>query len=449
MRFIVQLILMSDQGEVLATNDVATLEKTTGAVEDIGLSLSESKTILHGLQEGMVQAQIESYLEDVRRCTDCGRPARAKDCDLAPFRTLFGNIRVRNPRYCRCRCRTSGPKTWRPLHRLLTEESAPELQLIETKWASLAPYTPVVELLKDVLPVDPKLSPQAVKNTVMAIGRRCDEDRLAPRKRGECSAVVETVSDDPTIIAMDSGYLKPWQSRNKKFEVIVGKVSSEHGGDRCFGFLVPMEPHPGVRSLEALQPHGIDESSEVYWLSDGEEGLRRYQWPFSRDATFILDWFHLAMRFQWLEQLARGAASLGVDQGRTVHKEIAHAKWSLWHGNHWEAKLYLDTLDIGDLPEDHPKVKRIWEVAKDLSSYLADNEDMLVDYGALYREDRPISTAPVESAVNYLVKKRMSKKQQMGWTPEGAHSMLQVRAQTLNEEIEDTFRRWYPGLAAA
>ena len=38
----------------------------------------------------------------------------------------------------------------------------------------------------------------------------------------------------------------------------------------------------------------------------------------------------------------------------------------------------------------------------------------------------------------------MVKKQQMQWTPEGAHLLLQVRTAVLNEEWEETFRTWYP-----
>ncbi len=117
MRFKVQLMLISDEGEVLSTNDVATLEKNISRVEDIGLTLQESKDILLGLQKDIVEAQVEAFLEEVRPCI-CGRLARSKGSDRVPFRTLFGNIQVRNPRYRRCLCRTSGPKTWRPLHRL-------------------------------------------------------------------------------------------------------------------------------------------------------------------------------------------------------------------------------------------------------------------------------------------------------------------------------------------
>jgi hypothetical protein len=51
----------------------------------------------------------------------------------------------------------------------------------------------------------------------------------------------------------------------------------------------------------------------------------------------------------------------------------------------------------------------------------------------------------VELAVNQVISKRMSKRQQMQWTPRGAHLLLQIRTRVLNEEWEHTFRRWYPG----
>ncbi len=41
--------------------------------------------------------------------------------------------------------------------------------------------------------------------------------------------------------------------------------------------------------------------------------------------------------------------------------------------------------------------------------------------------------------------KRMVKKQQMRWTPRGAHLLLQVRTQVLNDELADDFHRWFPG----
>ncbi len=56
-----------------------------------------------------------------------------------------------------------------------------------------------------------------------------------------------------------------------------------------------------------------------------------------------------------------------------------------------------------------------------------------------------ISTSFVESTVNQVVSKRMVKKQQMRWSPQGAHLFLQVRTRILNDDLAADFARWNPG----
>ena len=52
-----------------------------------------------------------------------------------------------------------------------------------------------------------------------------------------------------------------------------------------------------------------------------------------------------------------------------------------------------------------------------------------------------------ESAVNQVVAKRFLKKQQMRWSPRGAHLLLQIRTRILDETLADDYRRWYPEFA--
>ena len=49
---------------------------------------------------------------------------------------------------------------------------------------------------------------------------------------------------------------------------------------------------------------------------------------------------------------------------------------------------------------------------------------------------------PETSPVNQS--KRMVKKQQMRWSPRGAHLLLQIRTRVLNDTLADDYRRWYP-----
>jgi len=63
-----------------------------------------------------------------------------------------------------------------------------------------------------------------------------------------------------------------------------------------------------------------------------------------------------------------------------------------------------------------------------------------------YRHGEPIATGFVESTVNEVVSKRFCKKQQMQWSKEGVHLLLQTRVRTLNGALAGIFRRWYPDL---
>lgn len=49
----------------------------------------------------------------------------------------------------------------------------------------------------------------------------------------------------------------------------------------------------------------------------------------------------------------------------------------------------------------------------------------------------------VDSAVNQVISQRFVKKQQMGWKVRGAHLLLQVRTQVLNDELRASFDRLY------
>ena len=82
--------------------------------------------------------------------------------------------------------------------------------------------------------------------------------------------------------------------------------------------------------------------------------------------------------------------------------------------------------------------KRLVARCTELRSYIENNEGALIDYGQRHRAGKPISTSRAEGTVNQLVSARMNKRQQMRWSPWGAHRVLQVRAGR---------RGWTDGLA--
>ncbi len=83
---------------------------------------------------------------------------------------------------------------------------------------------------------------------------------------------------------------------------------------------------------------------------------------------------------------------------------------------------------------------------EEFDTYVRNNRQLIPNYGEKWRYGETIATSFVESTINEVVAKRMVKKQQMQWTHEGAHYLLQTRTAVLNDELDDHFERWYPGL---
>jgi hypothetical protein len=90
-------------------------------------------------------------------------------------------------------------------------------------------------------------------------------------------------------------------------------------------------------------------------------------------------------------------------------------------------------------------IAKLEKALDEFQVYIKRNAALIENYGLRWYRGEVISTAVIESAVNQVISKRFCKKQQMQWTPKGAHLLLQIRTTVLNEDLEDTFRTWYPG----
>ena len=159
-------------------------------------------------------------------------------------------------------------------------------------------------------------------------------------------------------------------------------------------------------------------------------------------AGTVHTWFHLSMRVRHVEQTIVGLAALDlVDRAplERAQADVERLRHLLWNGKHGEACQALDRimgwLENAALLNDAAvaaKVGRLVAHCTELRGYIENNEDALIDYGQRYRAGKPISNSRTEGTVNQLVNARMNKRQQMRWSPRGAHRVLQVRAAVLD-----------------
>jgi hypothetical protein len=55
------------------------------------------------------------------------------------------------------------------------------------------------------------------------------------------------------------------------------------------------------------------------------------------------------------------------------------------------------------------------------------------------------SRSAVCTRINQIGSKRFAKRQQMQGTKKGGHLLLQMRTRVVDNRLEETFQKWYPG----
>ena len=131
-------------------------------------------------------------------------------------------------------------------------------------------------------------------------------------------------------------------------------------------------------------------------------------------------------------------------------QDLERVKHFLWHGNTFRAMQILEDLrddfEIACAADADDKQRAFFERLAEFCTYIGRNSEEIPNYGERYRCGEPISTATAEATVNQVISRRMVKKQQMRWSPRGAHLLLQVRTRVLNDDLAADFARWYPRL---
>ena len=76
----------------------------------------------------------------------------------------------------------------------------------------------------------------------------------------------------------------------------------------------------GTRQIRhGLEALGVDKETQITVLSDGDTGLRTVQFEVAPKAEHVLDWFHIAMRFEHL-----------LDATQAIRKLAMATHVSLW-----------------------------------------------------------------------------------------------------------------------
>jgi hypothetical protein len=441
--WMVRLVKTGADGEKQSI-DVATITRPDDLVEiaNLGLTLAEGKLLLAALQQEIVAAQARDHAARRPDCRRCGEVCRVKDYRDHAVATLFGQVRVRLPRFRCAGCGGIEASLEWPSHC----RSTPELDQLQAHLSALMTYRVAAEVMAQMFPVDAGNNPETLRCHTLTIGAGL-RDQAAVQPDTTASAIAVTL--DPTFI-------RSCEEGERHLEVRVGNVETAAGGRQVFGAVAKADTDIKVLIHRSLDAVGQSKDTVVTAFTDGCSGLRSILAEAGVTETPILDWFHIGMRLQHLEQIANGLSA--DDPARAAAKaviveEVDRLHWRLWNGKAKDAQISIERIRAvmhhfrgeQDQRKSMAPSRKLWTALHALDGYLTGQSDWLVNYAARYRAGLRVGTAITEGTANFLVNRRMNKSQQMRWSRRGADLLLQVRCAVYNGTLGSGFgQRFYP-----
>ena len=236
---------------------------------------------------------------------------------------------------------------------------------------------------------------------------------------------------------VDGGHLKSTEEDKRSFEVMasvvyrpesVGKVNDKGRGTiynkNCAASSLDDKQESIKRdTLIAALRQGMTKDTKVTAICDGANNcwsIVDYLKSYCKEVTGILDWFHIAMKFQ----------NTSVPKG--VKDDFEKAKWFLWHGN---ADMAIERLNmlLDNIPNKyHIKIKK-------LITYITNNKKYVISYEHRHKSGLVFTSNVAESNVESLINQRCKCQQHMTWSREGVQPLLQIRAAIHSKEWN---QRW-------
>jgi hypothetical protein len=320
------------------------------------------------------------------------------------------------------------------------------------------PYRQAATVMAEFLPVEATETHATVRKRTIRTGEKLDrqaaedERRAASQIKDRRQLELEFPGDRRRefVVSIDTAHVRsadPKSGRN--FELVVarcGRGGRDEAGGRYFVTAAADQNALRDRTLHALAQEGYRGFGDVAVISDGAEILKRLPRAMPKPTTHIIDWFHIAMKIQPMQQIADHMARSQPDEPETtppLARRVRAVKWRLWHGRVNRAIRDLQEL-LDELRPDGEiedlSIARLRSLGAQLLTYVVSNRSAIINYGKRYRAGFRVASTLAEGAVNSIVGRRMAKSQQMRWSVPGAHLLMQVRTADVNGELRDRLR---------
>ncbi|AXF05619.1 hypothetical protein [Paraburkholderia hospita] len=224
-----------------------------------------------------------------------------------------------------------------PLFKALTRHVTPELEYLQAKRAAHLPYRQAAAMLKEVLPLDKGVSSSGTRDRILALGKQLDGDieRDIANLPQAVSDVQVRESGHVAALSVDSAWLRNCDSGRdpgRHVNIVAVRATFTEGPPKLYAYVHREVTSAAARLGQFLSRYGVASDERVTVISDdaGEFAKAVEGSQLARDR--ILNWFHVAMKFQAAQRSVFGGKMIDSLERESVETEIIRAKCLVWHG---------------------------------------------------------------------------------------------------------------------
>lgn len=429
---------LNDAGDVINKEIIMTKSVIKpNTIIDLGFRHAEQIDLLRHIQQKLLDKQSIYLRDDLSSCPVRGGKLYKSGYVKSDFHSVFTDHKIAAGRQICKLCKwTSIPS----VRSLFGDASHPDLVKIQCELGSNHSFRDSQKLMNLMANTErPTNSHDRIKRMTETVGQNIAEHPDMPKtdiKPVEHLYVqvdgghVTTVEQDKrsfevmTSVVFDAKNIKHTGGKEKKdggISAVRGELTSKHCAASA---LLDSQDSMKQQTLNAAIKQGMTAETKMTALCDGASncwGIVDSLEEHCQSIERILDWHHIAMKFQ--------NTRLGTEDMNT---RLSDAKWYLWNGLPDKAIERLQSIR-DTLMDD----KKRQEKVQLLLAYIENNADFIVNYQKIQEAGLIFTSQMAESTVESLINQRCKGQQHMRWSREGLHALLQIRAAVNSNDWND------------
>jgi len=386
---------------------------------DFSMGLANQIALIEKAQDSIIDLKLKVLQSILGECPKCGEKLHKYGIQKSTFHDVLTDHNIEVQRLKCYGCGYEPPSTVRTIINTIQSGDLTRIQATLGANFSYRETQDILELFSTV----PRLTNNydRIRTSTETVGKAVEKINKTEKELALVSEAEELV------LNVDGGHVKTTDKDKRSMEAMTSvlyrpeALESNSKGTR--NYLKNKNCAASVKNdnqqeiingtIFAALRQGMTENTHITALCDGAANC----WnivdalnPLCGSMTYILDWFHLAMKLE------------NISLPKKMKDKLMRIKWHLWRGKTETALTRLQQLIEIAAHEKHA------ERLKNFMTYITNNCKRIVNYRERKKAGLVFTSNLAESTVESLINRRCKGQQHMRWSREGLEPILQLRA---------------------